>query len=302
MLQEPVISVVIPTFQRRDALEWVLPSLLKQSVDPSTYEILLCDAGSSDGTKELVEELNDSRIRFSPGENRGRSGARNRGILEARGSLILFTDADILADEQLIACHLERHRQNPGQAVVGCEIQVNTLEEYDRYRVSPEKHARHKPTRQFLPWHYFLTGNASVSKEMLVEVGRFDEGFIGYGHEDLELGYRLLKRGLKIYYAPEAINYHWHPVPLDEQCKKMRLAGRSTVRFYRKHRDLRVPLQMGMNPISLTVHALIPEGGRIHRWLVANAPTNKLAREILLQHFYVTGIKEAWSQPSTEFK
>ena len=56
------ISVVIPTFQRRDSLEVVLPSLLRQSFDPDEYEILLCDAGSTDGT--AVRDALEARDAF----------------------------------------------------------------------------------------------------------------------------------------------------------------------------------------------------------------------------------------------
>jgi len=287
------ISIVVATFNRRDQLQEVLPTLLDQTCDPESYEILLCDAGSTDGTRELVDSLARPNLRFLPGADSGRGGARNRGIREARGDLVLFTDADILAEPDLVSRHAETHARHPGDAVVGCEIQVSTLEEYHRFRQDPQAHARHKPTRRLLPWHYFLTGNASVSRQTLLDVGLFDESFTGYGHEDLELGYRLLKRGLKIRYNPQAINYHWHPVPFDEQTRKMHLAGRSTVRFYRKHRDLRIPLRMGMNPLSLGLHALLPAGGRVLGWLRSLAPRCRLAREIVLQHHYVTGIKEA---------
>lgn len=289
------ISVVIPTFQRRDSLEVVLPSLLRQSFDPTEYEILLCDAGSSDGTRELVEELDDPRLRFLPGPNAGRSGARNRGVRSANGDLILFTDADIIADPELLMQHWDSHKQNPGDAVVGCEVQVDTLEQYEEFRRDPQKHARHSVTRKSVPWHYFLTGNASARKADLLRVGIFDEGFTGYGHEDLELGYRLLKAGCKLRYNPHAVNYHWHPVPFEEQCQKMFLAGKSTVRFYKKHRDLRIPLVMGMNPLSLGVHAMMPRGGWLYRLLESCAARgSKLGREILLQHHYVSGIRSVW--------
>ena len=52
------ISIVIPTFNRADKLKKVLPSLLNQTQPPETYEILLCDAGSTDETEELVKSLN----------------------------------------------------------------------------------------------------------------------------------------------------------------------------------------------------------------------------------------------------
>lgn len=290
------ISVVVATFNRQDTLREVLPTLINQTLPPDQYEILLCDAGSTDGTKEYVESLQAPNVKLLVGPNTGRGGARNRGIAAANGEIVMFTDADILADPNLLAEHLRFHEKYPGQAVVGCEVQVKTLDEYQEFRQDPQAHARHKATRRLLPWHYFLTGNASAPKALLLEVGCFDESFTGYGHEDLELGYRLIKRGIPIHYNPQAIDYHWHPVEFAEQINKMRLAGRSTVRFYRKHKDLRICLQMGMNPISLTVHAMVSEKGWLLTYLTKMAQHCPLAKEFVLQYHYVTGIKEALRQ------
>ena len=93
----PIISVVIPTFNRRETLAVVLPLLAKQTLPQEQYELLLCDSGSTDGTNELVAELAIPNLRhIKPAENRGRSGARNAGIREATGEFVLFTDADII--------------------------------------------------------------------------------------------------------------------------------------------------------------------------------------------------------------
>jgi GT2 family glycosyltransferase len=125
-------------------------------------------------------------------------------------------------------------------------------------------------------------------------VGGFDEDFTGYGHEDLELGYRLQKSGCTLRYNAHAVNYHWHPVPYEEQCQKMYLAGKSTVRFYRKHRDLRIPLIMGMNPLSLGVHFVLDKStwlrGRLEKW----ARGSRLGKEVLLQYHYLSGIRSVW--------
>lgn len=290
------ISVVIPTYNRVDKLREVLPTLLNQTMHPDDYEILLCDAGSTDGTAEYVQSLNAPNLRLLVGPNTGRSGARNRGIDNAQGEIVLFTDADILADPNLLAIHARYHEQYPGQAVVGNEVQVKSLEEYKLFSQNPAAHSRHKPTRKLLPWHYFLTGNASVPRDILIQVGKFDLAFQGYGHEDLELGYRLLKAGYKIYYAPQAINYHWHPVGFEEQKGRMRLAGHSTVRFYRKYHDLRICLQMGMNPLSMLAQSFLTKYKFILNWLDSLAPKVKLAREIVYQYHYVSGIKEAMGQ------
>jgi GT2 family glycosyltransferase len=132
-----------------------------------------------------------------------------------------------------------------------------------------------------------------VRRADLLRAGLFDEEFTGYGHEDLELGYRLEKIGLKIRYVPRAVNYHWHPLPFEERCEKMRLAGRSTVRFYRKHRDPWIELRLGVNPLSLFLHGRLPERGRVLRACRRREATSRICREIALQHAYLCGVRAA---------
>lgn len=293
----PFVSIVIPTFNRGPTLEHVLPTLSRQTYPRDSHEILLCDAGSTDGTRELVDAMGIPNLRFLSGENRGRSGARNRGIREARGEIVLFTDADILADERLVEEHARLYRSETGICAVGCEVQVDSLEEYVEVREHPEKGRRlHKRPKTETIWLYFLTGNASVPREALLEAGLFDEDFTGYGHEDLELGYRLQKMGLRIRYLPSAVNYHWHPVPFDERCKRKELSGASTVRFYRKHQDPRIKLLLGVNPVSMMLRRLISRDGRLLRICRRRATTSGLCREIVLQHHYLTGVKAALAQ------
>ncbi len=129
------------------------------------------------------------------------------------------------------------------------EVQVVSFEDYLAKRARAALRAPlHGTKPKRLSWLYFLTGNASAPKAELDRVGRFDEDFTGYGHEDLELGYRLQHGGVPIVYEPAAVNYHWHPVPWEEQQRKYELAGRSTVRFHRKHGALDVQLRLGMTP------------------------------------------------------
>jgi GT2 family glycosyltransferase len=133
-----------------------------------------------------------------------------------------------------------------------------------------------------------------VRKTDLDLVGRFDEAFTGYGHEDLELGYRLQRAGLRIIYDPQAIDYHWHPVPYDEQKGKMELAGRSTVRFYRKHPSFEVAAKLGMTPLSRGIHALVRHRPRLLGSLErAGAAKPGLARNIVYQYHYLSGVRDA---------
>lgn len=295
------LTVVIPTYNRIDTLRAVIPSLLAQDLRADAYEVLVADSNSDDGTDAYLAEVARTapQVRHLPGAYSGRAAARNAGIAASRAPLVLFTDADIIAAPDLLARHLDRHAQGGPKAVVGCELQVDTYEQYLALSRRPAlRRPLHPSTRKRLSWLYFLTGNASVPRAELERVGRFDEAFTGYGHEDLELGYRLERAGLRIEYAPEAVNYHWHPVPFDQQQGRMELAGRSTVRFYRKHPAFGVRLRLGMTPLSLAAHDLIERVPALRHRLDDGARKPGLARTLSYQYHYLSGVKAALRDPS----
>lgn len=296
MADTPALSVVVPTYNRLDTLAHVIPTLLSQDLAPNEYEVLVCDSNSTDGTAEYLASVHDEhpRVRRLASAYGGRAAARNAGILAARGEIVLFNDADILASPNLLSTHLRRHRERTGIAVVGLEVQVKDLEEYVYKRDHPEARGHlHPPSRKKLSWLYFLTGNASVRRDDVLRAGCFDESFTGYGHEDLELGYRLQRLGIEIVYEPRAVNYHCQAVAYADQKEKMRLAGRSTARFYRKHPQFEVMLKLGATPISLGGHSLLTRMPTLLGFLDRRAERSRLAREVLLQYYYVSGIKEA---------
>jgi glycosyltransferase involved in cell wall biosynthesis len=290
------ISVVIPTYNRLDTLRYVIPALVAQDIDADAFEVIVADSHSNDGTAEYLAEVARTapHVRHLPGSYTGRASARNAGIAAARAPIVLFTDADIIASPDLLRLHLARHADGVAKAVIGCEIQVDSYEQYVERRDHPEtRRPLHPSSRTRLTWLYFMTGNASARREDLERVGRFDEDFTGYGHEDLELGYRLQYAGIPIYYASEAVNYHWHPVPFDQQQGRLELAGRSTVRFFRKHRTFDVRLRLGMTPISLWLHTLIDRIPSLRRGIEAGAARPGFLRTLSFQYHYLTGIKAA---------
>ncbi len=292
----PTVSVVVPTLNRCDTLAHVLPTLAEQTLPAGAFEILLCDAGSTDGTLDLVARLGLANVRVLQSDGLSRASARNAGIRGARAALVLFNDADILADRELVERHAQAHARHPRSAIVGCEVRVDSLDQYEAARVDPRRRRTlHPAWRRRLPWFFFLTGNASVAREALVRVGMFDEHFTQYGHEDLELGYRLRQSGLQIRYEPTAVNYHWHPETFEARLAKMEASGRATIRLYRKHRDPRILLRMGVNPISWGLHKVLGGDRAATAWR-RHAETSRVARSIALELAYVTGAKAAWRQ------
>jgi GT2 family glycosyltransferase len=311
----PDISVVIPTYNRLDTLREVIPTLLAQDLPREHFELLICDSNSNDGTAEYLAGVHAQHpnVRHVPGPYNGRAMARNAGIAAAQSPIVLFNDSDILASPDLLSVHLARHQAatasiavgplppvlgsagtRPSVAVVGWEVQVRDLPDYayKRDHVS-ERGSLHPASRTKLSWLYFLTGNASVRRDDLLRVGCFDESFTGYGHEDLELGYRLEKAGVAIVYEPRAVSYHCQDIPHDDQKEKMKLAGRSTVRFYRKHPAFEVQAKLGMTPVSLGLHSLLTHAPILLGWFDKQAGTSKFARSVVEQYHYVSGIKAA---------
>lgn len=298
------VSVVIPTFNRISTLEHVIPALLASDLEAHRYEILVCDSQSNDGTAEFLAPLTAQfpQLRHLPGPYNGRAQARNAGINAARSPIILFTDADIIATPDLLRRHVQRHavvalRRERSIAVVGMELQVSSLAEYKRLRDTPsERRPLHPGWRRQVDWLFFLTGNASVRRDDLERLGGFDESFTGYGHEDLELGFRLKRAGVQLCYEPKAINFHWHPVPYGEQQGRMELAGRSTVRFMRKHRSLEASLKLGMSPFNFALHNLLARFPRLRARLQKAGEHHKLSQNIIYQYHYVSGMKAALAE------
>jgi glycosyltransferase involved in cell wall biosynthesis len=88
----PLVSVVIPTYNRASMLLTAIRSVLDQTLD--ALELIVVDDGSTDGTEEAVNTLADPRLRFLRQENRGVAAARNAGIRLSRSGLVAFLDSD----------------------------------------------------------------------------------------------------------------------------------------------------------------------------------------------------------------
>jgi glycosyltransferase involved in cell wall biosynthesis len=88
----PKISVVIPSYNRAHYIEKTIDSVLEQKRDD--IEIILVDDGSTDNTRELVQNKYGDQVRYVYQENQGIPGARNTGIKNAQGDYIAFLDSD----------------------------------------------------------------------------------------------------------------------------------------------------------------------------------------------------------------
>jgi GT2 family glycosyltransferase len=144
----------------------------------------------------------------------------------------------------------------------------------------------------FLPSSQTLTGNLSIRRAHLAEIGGFDEGLdAGYAWDDVDLGYRAHLAGLCLFYNPAALSFHNDRVrTLEEQCRRIWLASKTIPLLFAKHPELRgqirryvdkEPVAWGRDSVHLTVRKLA-------RRALATAPLLGALKLVVrgLEHFY----------------
>ncbi|HVN67776.1 MAG TPA: glycosyltransferase family 2 protein, partial [Candidatus Sulfotelmatobacter sp.] len=118
------LSVVIGTYNQKEKLALTVDSLFRQTAAPGLYELVVVDSASNDGTEEMMGSLRShfAQLKYIRIENRGKPFARNFGIDEAHGEIILLTDADMIADPNLISEHLKAHEKFTNASFEGMTI------------------------------------------------------------------------------------------------------------------------------------------------------------------------------------
>jgi glycosyltransferase involved in cell wall biosynthesis len=240
------ISVIIPTYNRIDKLLAVLRGLESQTVEKDLFEVIVVDDGSADGTADRVRRYarnSTLNLEFHQQAHQLQGAARNLGIRRSTKPIVLFLGDDILPHEKLLEQHLRAHGtygNHPRIAVLGHiawapHLRVTPFMKYVSER-GPQFAYGMLQENVPLSCSYFYTSNVSVAREILAEQPHvFDEDFQSYGWEDMELAYRLEKRGLRLLYNPRAIAYHDHPITIGDFCKRQYVTGRSSRLFLGKH-------------------------------------------------------------------
>ncbi|MFS0657043.1 glycosyltransferase family 2 protein [Bacillus sp. 179-C3.3 HS] len=120
MKDKPKVSVIIPSYNAKERLEGSLVSFTLQETD-IPFEVIVADNGSTDGTMEMLEEIEVNfpfkKVRIDV--NQGIAKGRNHAIREAEGDLLIFHDSDMLAEPQFIQKHAEAHADQENLVICG---------------------------------------------------------------------------------------------------------------------------------------------------------------------------------------
>lgn len=233
------VSVVIPTYNRRGLITRVIEGLSRQSLSSERYEIIVVVDGSTDDTAAALRSLQlPVPLHILEQENRGPAAARNTGFRAAKASLILFLDDDMLPDSGLIAAHLAAHSGSDRTIALGAIfLSSDSPSSLASECFQREIGALHLERRRSAEADWQITdcvfSNTSIRRELLEEVGGFDEEF--RMREDLELGARLFHVGVQPRYASNAVTYQQYQKSSADLIRDIEVFAAGDVMFAQKH-------------------------------------------------------------------
>ena len=205
----PALSVLIATRNRRELLRRCLESLAAQSADPASFEAVVADDGSEDGSAEMAAAFDAPyRLRVLPLERGGQPRAQNAAIAAAEGEIGLILDDDVVASPSLIAEHIRAHGESPMTIGVGKILQHPPhrrdwfAETQARsWNLHYEEFAGRQPT-----WLDCYGANLSAPRRLIEAVGGMNTDLVVT--LDLDLAFRLCEAGCVPCYLPAAECVH----------------------------------------------------------------------------------------------
>jgi GT2 family glycosyltransferase len=288
MTEHPRASVIVPTYRGREVLDDCLNSLDRQTA--ASYEVIVVDDGSGDGTSEWVRSTFPSTRVVELAENGGFCRAVNQGIRVARGDVIALINNDATAEPRWLDALLDALDESPEIGFcASCSLQAGapgTLDgagdEYSRFGI-PFRVGRGEQDRdQFPPRDIlFASGGACAYRRKVFDrVGLFDERLEAY-YEDLDLGLRAWSAGWRGRYVPGSVVVHrggWS----DRVQRGTRLTTRNAILVIAKNWPRRLILRqlpwLGYGQLRTMLWALRTGQGRA--WLAGLLSAARNAPEV----------------------
>ena len=265
----PPIGILISTYNRGDVLMECLRHLELQTW--KNFEVVVVVDGSTDDTLERLQARRRTvpfPLHLVQQPNAGAARARNAGLLHLRAPVCLLLGDDIFATPGLVRLHLEFHHTHPdlAAAAVGYTRWAKHGQTVTNFMRWMDSSGMQFAYRDLLAgdapdWRHFYTSNLSLKTEYLRQ-NPSHEGFVSYGFEDIELGYRLSQRaGLSLSFLPEAVTDHLHPNTFLGVCKRALSVGAGSYTFgqlWPEHRTFPPanPVKRLLLSILLTPHIL----------------------------------------------
>ena len=285
MTERPLVSVVIPTYNREPVLRQTLERLGNQSLPASQIEVCVVDDGSTDATIRLSQAGFSLALRLLRRNRQGATAARNAGAGESRGEVLIFLDDDIWPERTAVETLARACLENERTIMLGTLLtpEVNRGSVFARLNAPSPFAARAATQDHDLTATECLTGFLAVRRADFLELGQFQDPSGGWPNwDDVDFGYRAIQAGFRLRRSAQARAEHWDYslADLATTCRRWERAARSAVRLLRKYPALRPALPMFADKSPIAWRADSPR-------LVAR----KLARQAASTAWLVTSLE-----------
>ena len=239
----PFVTVGIPVRNSAESIGYVIANLLSSDYPHDKFEIVIGNHASSDNTVGIVNKIAKLspiaiRILDVPYTGPNRSANRNQIISKARGDIIIFIDDSILVAEDFIRSHVAQNMIHDDCLVLGSisalhsKTVLDKIDGVDYSNInkyleiikssedsidSRENFLKHyigkifKIDRKDSPWYFCWGANFSAKKSIFELIENYDEKYVGWGVEDVDLGFKACQRQIDLYFSREIWGYHLNP-------------------------------------------------------------------------------------------
>lgn len=249
-----LVSVIIPTYNRKDWILDTLDSLSYQTFPRDRYEVIVVDDGSTDGTAEIEGRRFPFDLHYVWQSNQGDAAARNLGVQHSQAEILVFLDDDILVEPEYLTYLIDEHEPHSDRIVVGTEhLWIEETNPLDVVR-APEAPSENHTTLK-IPFAHVCSNNMSLKRDAYYSIGMMEGlGFPGSDIWcDVEFAYRAYLRGFEFVRTTKAVCYHrdYNAQNLDSDIRRSEKTAFQSVVFFQKYPGIlpHIPMYRDMTPI-----------------------------------------------------
>ena len=277
----PTISVIIPTYNRKDSLLRTLDSLGQQTFPMDRLVVVVVDDGSTDDTQTIASQQFPFTFRYVQQKNQGATAARNYGATISQSEILVFIDDDVTISPQTLEAFAETCGQRTKVLAMGT-INKRSSVNASVYTPVVLTMADHSLIADDDVEFHFIDCNSELlacKRRDFFDIGMFQDPTVGHGWpnwDDVDFGYRAHLNGFRLLGTSKAIAEHWdHSISnRTTACQRFYRAGRSSVWLFKRHPDLQtlIPMLYDKTPLAWGQDSPLLIARKLARHLVSSPP------------------------------
>jgi glycosyltransferase involved in cell wall biosynthesis len=277
----PTVSVIIPTYNRKDSLGRTLESLTRQTFPAGLIEVIVVDDGSTDDTRTISSQPYPFNFHYLHQKNQGATAARNYGATTSKADILIFIDDDVVVSPQTLeamatVCFQTTKILGMG-ALIRCSAGNPSV--YTKVILTSEGHSQ--TSKGDVEMHYLNCNTELLAcrRSDFFDLGMLQDPTEGHGWpnwDDVDFGYRAHLKGFRLLQVGKAIGEHWDYSIADRTTafRRWYRASKSAVWLFTKHQALRtlIPMLYDKTPLAWGQDSPLLIARKLARSLLSSQP------------------------------